>query len=214
MAAALDAWLRQIDEIALEWEYLRSPWEPGGFQAARPDREAIARSLQVAYDLQTRLRRLKRELNAALLALAGQQPGRGGGRLTHESLQVYRQNLRRHQVVLADIDALFSAIEAFVVPLEQQAGKVTYIYALSDPDTGEVRYVGKTEDPRKRLGEHLSSPTNDDMRAWLDALKAHGQQPVMEILEVVTDGNWAQREARQIWRFRQMGYDLLNRDGP
>ncbi|GAB4477533.1 MAG: hypothetical protein Kow00124_20840 [Anaerolineae bacterium] len=212
--SALGAWLRQIDEIALEWESLRTPWELSDFKAAHPPQGALVDALETAYALQTRLRRLKRELNAALLALVEQQPGRSGVPLTRESLQAYRQNLRRYQAVLADIDTLFSAIEVFVAPLEQQVGKVTYIYALSDPDTGEVRYVGKTEDPRKRLGEHLSSPTNDDMRAWLDTLKARGQQPAMEILEVVTDGSWVQREARQIWRFRQMGYDLLNRDGP
>lgn len=30
------------------------------------------------------------------------------------------------------------------------------IYVLKDPQTGEVRYVGKTSDPVVRLGSHIS----------------------------------------------------------
>lgn len=30
-----------------------------------------------------------------------------------------------------------------------------YIYALSDPETGEIRYVGKTNKPDRRYNQHL-----------------------------------------------------------
>lgn len=32
-----------------------------------------------------------------------------------------------------------------------------FIYTLSDPNTGLVRYVGKTNNIRKRLSSHLSN---------------------------------------------------------
>lgn len=32
-----------------------------------------------------------------------------------------------------------------------------FIYTLSDPDTGLVRYIGKTNDIKKRFSKHLSN---------------------------------------------------------
>jgi hypothetical protein len=34
--------------------------------------------------------------------------------------------------------------------------RLAYIYALMDPRTGEMRYIGSTTDPRRRLQGHLA----------------------------------------------------------
>lgn len=39
----------------------------------------------------------------------------------------------------------------------------TYIYILSESDTGRVRYVGSTVDPETRLKGHHSAPTSPTM---------------------------------------------------
>ncbi len=168
--------------------------------------------LNMLYPLLTRLRTLRRQLNVLGEGLRDHHVG--GGRLTRESLKAFQRDQARCVAVLADINALYYAMMEAIAPLEKIVGKATYIYTLTDPRTGVVRYVGKTDHPHQRLYQHLQHPTNDDMAAWITGLESEGLTPVMDVIEVVVDANWTQREARHIWRFRDMGYDLLNRDGP
>lgn len=49
--------------------------------------------------------------------------------------------------------------------------KTHYIYGLFDPLTGEVRYIGRTVNLKKRLMEHMGKHTNDIKSAWINALK-------------------------------------------
>lgn len=83
------------------------------------------------------------------------------------------------------------------------------IYALHHPETGEVRYIGKANDPAKRLAGHLR-----DMHARrtpvYDWMRTLGQAPVMSVVEVVPDGGWQEAERRHIAEHRQRGARLLN----
>lgn len=45
-----------------------------------------------------------------------------------------------------------------------------YIYFLSHPTTGEVRYVGKTNNPRIRLWMHKRETKNTRKNAWIKSL--------------------------------------------
>lgn len=75
------------------------------------------------------------------------------------------------------------------------------IYALRDPRTLELRYVGKASDPAQRLRQHLSSGQLNRYRSrknsWLKSLLAAGQQPYLEIVDEV-EPEWA-NEAECYW---------------
>ena len=48
---------------------------------------------------------------------------------------------------------------------------MTFIYGLTDPRTGEVRYVGKADHPERRVGEHLKAKDPCHRVHWLQELK-------------------------------------------
>jgi hypothetical protein len=62
--------------------------------------------------------------------------------------------------------------------------KTHYIYGLKDPITGEIKYVGKTGDPAKRLKEHLRDGGNIQKFFWIKELEKQNLQPSMEIIDV------------------------------
>lgn len=89
------------------------------------------------------------------------------------------------------------------------------IYRLSHPETGEVRYVGKTGRPRKeRLQEHrrsaLAEGEKDPVHWWIRSLLREGFDPVMDVLDEVPDEVWEERESYWIEFYRRAGARLLN----
>ena len=86
-----------------------------------------------------------------------------------------------------------------------------YIYGLKDPRTNEIRYVGKTNNPRRRLEFHLAmKDVNRHKVNWLEDLKRDGAKPVMVILEQTDDKNWGKREKYWIATGRASGWPLTN----
>lgn len=89
--------------------------------------------------------------------------------------------------------------------------QLTFIYALIDPRTNCVRYVGKAKDPLKRLGFHLCDSQlkpNTHRNHWLRSLKTIGLMPRQIILEAVSfDADW--REAERYW-IAHYGDELTN----
>lgn len=71
----------------------------------------------------------------------------------------------------------------------------TFIYALIDPKNDEVRYIGKANNPKKRLNQHLLISKNKKTHRdnWLQSLLAADLKPILVILEECQD-NWAERE--------------------
>ena len=69
---------------------------------------------------------------------------------------------------------------------------MTFIYALADPRTRDVRYVGKTSDLDARLNGHACearrSPKATPRLTWLRALAKDGVRPEILVLEEVPDG--------------------------
>ncbi|MDH1341897.1 GIY-YIG nuclease family protein [Ectopseudomonas oleovorans] len=84
------------------------------------------------------------------------------------------------------------------------------IYALCDPGTGEIRYVGKASDPAARLKSHLRDARRraTPVYRWINKLGRSSQQPTMRVL-VWTD-DWRTDERRQITILRAEGCRLLN----
>lgn len=81
-----------------------------------------------------------------------------------------------------------------------------YIYALKDAD-GSVRYIGKANDPDKRLKSHMRDSVRRDtpVYRWI---RKNGK-PIMEVL---TDDieDWKEAERRIIAEHRDAGHALLN----
>ena len=90
----------------------------------------------------------------------------------------------------------------------------TYIYALVDPITTEIRYVGKADQPQRRLRyKHLSkSELNVDTpkSRWIKGLLANKKFPKLKILEKVRKEIWQDREVYWIAYYKGKGADLTN----
>lgn len=85
------------------------------------------------------------------------------------------------------------------------------IYALFEPGSDVVRYIGQTRTPGRRLWVHSSASNNKGSRLvqnWIRGLLARGLAPVMREVEVSSDGNAA--EQRWIRIAFECGCPLLN----
>lgn len=94
-----------------------------------------------------------------------------------------------------------------------QVPKTTAIYALIDPRTRTVRYVGKSDNPEYRLSQHCRAEqyTNPKLRAWVLDLRGRGLVPAMEVMERPRKARWMERERAWIKHYRMMsGGTLLN----
>lgn len=86
-----------------------------------------------------------------------------------------------------------------------------YIYALVDPRSGLVRYVGKSVRPTDRLSNHCNEQGNSHRHRWLRQLRALELKPTLTILEEVTSGtNWQEAERRWIAYGHAHGWRLTN----
>ena len=89
------------------------------------------------------------------------------------------------------------------------------IYVLIDPRDGRVRYVGKTDNPRRRLNVHISTVMRGAISGrfamWIKDIVLSGRKPEMIALEYVEEGKWQDREIDWINYFRIHGASLLNR---
>ena len=87
----------------------------------------------------------------------------------------------------------------------------TFIYALLDSRTGRVRYVGKSDDPDRRMREHCRGDrVNSHKDRWLAQLKREGLWPVLQVLEEVPYDEWQERECSWIAFYRDAGEPLTN----
>ncbi len=88
-----------------------------------------------------------------------------------------------------------------------------YIYALVDPRTNVIRYVGKTKTLSKRLAQHLSKTSLRKLthkNNWIRSLLQHGLVPTLRVLEITDLTSANDREIHWIARLRQIGVRLVN----
>lgn len=91
--------------------------------------------------------------------------------------------------------------------------EITYIYVLRDPETDEIRYVGKAVDIERRMYVHLTDATDTHKARWIQTLKARGLKPRVDVVDTILGGEegvWQEREKYWISYFREMGCDLTN----
>jgi group I intron endonuclease len=83
-----------------------------------------------------------------------------------------------------------------------------YIYSLTDPDTNEVRYIGKTVNIKRRYYEHTKKPneikSNSHKCNWIKKLIDKNKLPIINIIEECNDDNWEQRERYWISQFNNL----------
>ena len=83
------------------------------------------------------------------------------------------------------------------------------IYALIDPNTKQIRYVGKTiHCPEKRLQAHLYEKRLTYKCNWIKSLK--GEIPELLILDIVDENNWIFWELYWISQCKTWGFKLTN----
>lgn len=86
-----------------------------------------------------------------------------------------------------------------------------YIYALRDPETGKVMYVGTSINPRERLSNHYGEKNHKDKYLWIRALVGKGMKPELVILQRCRFNNRYRREAEWTYRYWRRGEASLNK---
>jgi len=88
------------------------------------------------------------------------------------------------------------------------------IYALSDPDSGEVKYIGQTSKTlNERMRIHLKdarSKKNNKRTAWIKSIVKRGKIPSIEIIDEVSEDSWQFWEMYWIEQFKVWGFNLKN----
>lgn len=87
----------------------------------------------------------------------------------------------------------------------------TYIYILQDPETQEIRYVGKSHNPKRRLQSHLWDKPKVKYHSyyWIQSLLKKGLKPIMIIIDEIEE-NWEELEIYWISQFKEWGFNLTN----
>lgn len=85
-----------------------------------------------------------------------------------------------------------------------------FIYTLSDK-TG-IRYVGKTNNIKRRLYNHISDikKYNNHKVNWLKSLLENNEYPTIEILDIVNSEDWIFWEMYWISQIKSWGFNLVN----
>ena len=91
---------------------------------------------------------------------------------------------------------------------------VAWIYVLCEPCDGSPRYVGKANNPWRRLRRHLNAAsrglTSCRVHRWIGALLAKLQMPVLAVVESCAEDTWREAERSWIAELRRAGADLTN----
>lgn len=86
-----------------------------------------------------------------------------------------------------------------------------YIYALIDPRSNEIRYIGKSIRPKERLWNHYQDKCQCHRTHWLAELKRDGFMATIKILQTLPDNSdWQKCERRWILKGKSLGWPLTN----
>lgn len=97
------------------------------------------------------------------------------------------------------------------LPLVTAQQSPIYIYALKDPFTDEIRYIGKSIRPRERLTNECNERVNTHRSRWIQSVLAKGKRPIQIIIETLPhDAHWQSCEQMWIAYGRAIGWRLVN----
>lgn len=89
----------------------------------------------------------------------------------------------------------------------------SYIYALIHPITKDIKYIGKSCNPKRRLWEHLGTKelNNRTYKSnWIKSLLVQGLKPVLKVITAISEIGWEKRERYYIKYYRDLGCKLTN----
>lgn len=87
---------------------------------------------------------------------------------------------------------------------------MTYIYALCEPGTRRVRYIGMSKDPARRLRQHISRANKglaSPLGEWVRSLSG---KPNLVVLCETAEAFWQDDEKTYIRAARALGMPLVN----
>lgn len=85
------------------------------------------------------------------------------------------------------------------------------IYALVDPRTDEIRYIGRSTNVKRRFNEHMEKRETTAVGNWKYKLLTMGLKPILKMIEEIEDRSCLkEREIYWIAHGREQGWDLLN----
>lgn len=110
------------------------------------------------------------------------------------------------------------------IPYSKNGNSPRFVYALVDPRSSRIRYVGCSYNPKKRMESQLTEararrsnpkyakvPDNFPPRLrWLTELIDGGNSPIVVILEECEYSEWRERENYWIVTLHEAGADLTN----
>lgn len=85
-----------------------------------------------------------------------------------------------------------------------------FIYGLIDPRNGEIKYVGKTNNIKKRIREHIRDEENNLKYAWIKSLKKINLEPEVLVLEETNIEHSNFWEIFWISQCKTWGFELKN----
>ena len=91
-----------------------------------------------------------------------------------------------------------------------------FIYTLNHPTTNEIKYVGKTNNPKRRLYHHIEESKrkngfkNRHVINWINHLLLEKLKPTMNIIEICNEDNWEEREKYWIKYYKGSDVQLCN----
>lgn len=89
--------------------------------------------------------------------------------------------------------------------------KISYIYSLLCPLTGDIKYIGKTINPKIRFNNHIKEFRGKNKKInWIKSLYKKNLLPIMKIIEVVPFENEDEKEIYWINYYKNLGCDLKN----
>lgn len=125
-----------------------------------------------------------------------------GGPVKHLSIKEYFDKKANETNTRRDFDQP----EA---PQKRKTYRITYIYALCDPETGTARYVGKSNYPQRRYQQHIED-SHGAKAHWIKHLVDKGTPPVLKILEECRYEEWESRERHWIRELKRT-QELFNK---
>jgi hypothetical protein len=89
-----------------------------------------------------------------------------------------------------------------------------FVYHLSDPRDGDIRYVGWTVNTKRRIYLHIwhaqNKPKINYRINWIRSLLEAGVEPVITVIDEGVGDSWKDSEKKWIAHYRSAGYRLAN----
>lgn len=99
--------------------------------------------------------------------------------------------------------------------MNKEVVKKTNIYALIDPITNEVKYIGKSNNIIQRYKAHINKSRKHQKNKieWINSLNENGLKPLIFVLDEVPMGESKFWETYWVSQMKTWGYTLFNYTG-